>query len=1034
MNRRDCLVAFAGVTSASLPDEESNRPARAKTQGGWFTRQRIRAARRNVARYPWAAKQRDQAVAAAARWRALSLEAIWKLVPGPALGRTMDVVMTRDHASGGFRRKACPACGQDRGFSADFWKLPYRCTCAHCGEVFPKNDFAAYLESGRGPDGFFTPARADRRLLFHPEHPDPADPLHTFGVDDGWGYRDADRFPHRFVPFALDQLWSEILTGARALGDAWVLTGDSEYARRGVVLLDRIADAYPAMAWEPFAALGWYHSDGDSGTGKVWGRISECVFLTGLARAYDQLAPGVHTDPLLWGFLTAQGERWSLPTPKGSPAAFCAGIEDRILRVGLEAVREGRIRGNHGIHETAAAWCAVALDSEPETSRWLDWIFSPGGAGIPYTLLARMDRDGFGEEGAPGYGWGWGRAFHQLAELLGGYRRYDRWNLDRDFPALRRSYTAPGRMALLNRWIPAVGDFGACMNRIGPPEEPELLFGAFRRTGDPEMAAALQRSGGAENPCRDVYEPEPERWPVRIAAAAQRATAARGGGRLLPGFGLLALELGEGETAAAAWLALGRNYGHGHADCLNLGLIAGEVDFLPDLGYPDFATRFYPKLREWTGNTISHNTVLVDGRRQERRWGGRTRLFQRLPGFRAAEVSGSVYPQARDYRRLTLMIGLPDGGTYLWDLFRVQGGIEHLQSWHGPEGALTVDGLSLASTGRPAGLGEADPYLESVRRGPGPAGSARLTWDVHPRWRPDGKPRSLCLHLLTPDLHEVILAENPRPSSRSAVERLGYCFLRRRAAGRELETIFSNVIEPYAGSPLLSRVRSLPLVGPGGRPAPDAAAIEVTLPGGVSDLLLVGFSPDAEVTAPDGTQLRGRVAHIRRRGGALVAATLVEGETLNLPEGLLAARREAFGTVSRLEHLSDGIVGFRTRLSLPTKSALAGELVRFETASDRDPAYVIQSVRQSGGETLVSLGPDTFDIGFRDPTHYAAGRERLVEPGAVFRVSGHAVLRRQEGEWRTESPFPAEFRPSGKQGIAAAKCPLREDARESEGN
>ncbi len=406
MNRRDCLVAFAGVTSASLPDEESNRPARAKTQGGWFTRQRIRAARRNVARYPWAAKQRDQAVAAAARWRALSLEAIWKLVPGPALGRTMDVVMTRDHASGGFRRKACPACGQDRGFSADFWKLPYRCTCAHCGEVFPKNDFAAYLESGRGPDGFFTPARADRRLLFHPEHPDPADPLHTFGVDDGWGYRDADRFPHRFVPFALDQLWSEILTGARALGDAWVLTGDSEYARRGVVLLDRIADAYPAMAWEPFAALGWYHSDGDSGTGKVWGRISECVFLTGLARAYDQLAPGVHTDPLLWGFLTAQGERWSLPTPKGSPAAFCAGIEDRILRVGLEAVREGRIRGNHGIHETAAAWCAVALDSEPETSRWLDWIFSPGGPAFRTPCWPGWTGTGSGRKGRRATGGG----------------------------------------------------------------------------------------------------------------------------------------------------------------------------------------------------------------------------------------------------------------------------------------------------------------------------------------------------------------------------------------------------------------------------------------------------------------------------------------------------------------------------------------------------------------------------------------------------------------------------------------------------
>ena len=38
------------------------------------------------------------------------------------------------------------------------------------------------------------PELADRSLLFNAEHPDPNDPLHTFAVDDGFGYDDGNGF------------------------------------------------------------------------------------------------------------------------------------------------------------------------------------------------------------------------------------------------------------------------------------------------------------------------------------------------------------------------------------------------------------------------------------------------------------------------------------------------------------------------------------------------------------------------------------------------------------------------------------------------------------------------------------------------------------------------------------------------------------------------------------------------------------------------------------------------------------------------
>ncbi|MHC1765091.1 MAG: hypothetical protein AB9869_12455 [Verrucomicrobiia bacterium] len=42
--------------------------------------------------------------------------------------------------------------------------------------------------SGLDRHGIFNPARADRSLLFNAAHPDPHDPRHQFGVDDGEGF------------------------------------------------------------------------------------------------------------------------------------------------------------------------------------------------------------------------------------------------------------------------------------------------------------------------------------------------------------------------------------------------------------------------------------------------------------------------------------------------------------------------------------------------------------------------------------------------------------------------------------------------------------------------------------------------------------------------------------------------------------------------------------------------------------------------------------------------------------------------------
>ncbi|MGE0756590.1 MAG: hypothetical protein AB7O38_06205, partial [Pirellulaceae bacterium] len=579
INRR----RFLGTTTLSLATAAASAGAAERSfDGVVFSRRRLDQARANVARFEWARQRSEQLRHAAAPWMKLSLQELWELVPGPRLGRTIDVVMTRDYAARTTRRKPCPTCGQDRGYEVRPSVGRFTVFCTHCRDRFPKNDFGRFFQTARGRDGFFDAASGDRQLLVPETRP--ADGSSRPIVDEGSGWADGDGFVYRFVPYAVDQLWNGLIWGIRDLADCWALTGDQGCARRAAVLLDRIADCYPDMDWAPWARRGWYHSDGDSRRGKIFGRISESRVLPNLVRAYDQTLTFVADDDELHRFLKEQATRWNLPAEKGTPAAYRTAIEERLLRTGLRAIQDEQIRGNHGMHEVAAAWCAVSLQDEVETRKWLDWVFAESGLRVPEIVLAHMDRDGLGDEGAPAYSWGWGLAFHELAELLRLYGRYERWVLPRDFIPYRRSYTAGKRLALPDGRVPTVGDFGSCMETARPPNDVNHLFEGFRLTRDPEVAAelvALQPDGDV---CRDPFDDAPEAWPARLREAATNSFLPVPGGSFVPGFGLATLALPEAQGQPAVWIAFGRNRGHGHPDSLNLGLVAHGVDLLPDIG------------------------------------------------------------------------------------------------------------------------------------------------------------------------------------------------------------------------------------------------------------------------------------------------------------------------------------------------------------------------------------------------------------------------------------------------------------------
>jgi hypothetical protein len=179
-------------------------------------------------------------VAAAKAWLAFSDEQLWEMMFGNTIKRSWMVW------SNGY----CPACKQSvpmYNWVMEPFQYPWKVRCPHCSERFPKNDFEKFYRSGLDANHVFDPQRADRSLLFNTEHPNPNDPLYIFGVDDGEGYV-ADGHRWRFIgAYLIFGHWKQLIQGGIVrLSAAYAVTGDTAYSHRAGVLLDRVADLYPA--------------------------------------------------------------------------------------------------------------------------------------------------------------------------------------------------------------------------------------------------------------------------------------------------------------------------------------------------------------------------------------------------------------------------------------------------------------------------------------------------------------------------------------------------------------------------------------------------------------------------------------------------------------------------------------------------------------------------------------------------------------------------------------------------------------------
>ena len=986
--------------------------------GGHYSKERITNLRNNCRKYEWARKQLVAAVDKAKPWLAKSDEELWKMVPGQDLPRTIDV--TYDKFGSGPKFLGCLVCGNkifkygNYPYNPDFKNKPWKLTCPSCGSVFPTNDFGKYYASAIDEHGLFNPAKGDTSLLFNTDHPDPKDPLHKFGVDDGFGYVAKNGRAYKFIGYYSWKYWEYINDGLAALADAFLYTGDKRYAHKAAILLDRIADVYPSMDWKPYADRGWYHSDGGSGRGKIEGSIWETGVVQKFADSYDKILSGTQDDPALYAFLKGQSKKYALPKSKGTRALFVENVDEGILETAFKAVLSLQIRGNQGMQQLTVATCAIALNTNPQTTQWLDWLFAPDGGAIPGLMLNHLDRDGTSDEGAPGYAFIWGHQITKLAVLLQDYPQYTQHNIFRDFPQFRAAFSVAYRMTALGIATPNMGDFGAT-GLVSRQADPEFMAIGYTYTRDPAIAIAAYRANGnsAKGLGLDIYSENPESVNHEIQRIGEHAGPRPAGGYLMSGFGLALLESGTGLSATALADNYGRTGMHAHPDMLNFDLFAFGHWLAPDHGYPEFATNI-PSNLEWTGSTISHNTVFVNKQPQNSVWGGYARLFAQLKGFGVFELDGrKAYPGTNEYARTMLLIGGSDStdidsNTYVVDIFRVKGGFDHVYSFHGPPGMISNKGLQLKTQEKGTYAGENIPegvgaknfpdgysFLYNIRKDEHPPGNFMLDWKTEKGYRgvTDKDDIHLRMYAMT-QCSDVALADGDPPQNKPGnPKHLGYVLMHRD--GTDLNSTFVSVFEPYRVKPFIKSVKRID----------DGAGVQVAIKvekmDGLIDYLLYNPDSGSLMRLPDGPSMIGNIGYLEEKGGKVNKGILINGSALTYGNMALKSTGAITGKVVKMDKELDGKGWLLVDSELPMDSSLNGQQLIIETDGERDASYTIDHVEKEGNLTKIFCGPISFVRGFKGgdmvvrtatvPKSYTGGYLYDFEEGASFKITSHAV-------------------------------------------
>ncbi len=679
-------------------------------------------------------------------------------------------------------------------------------------------------------------------------------------------------------------------TALTSLTEAYVYTGEKKYGIAGAKILDRIADLYPDFDYgadcENLVTSG-------NGSGKISGYIHENYVNRILTTAYDAFFD-VYDEPELIEFCSEKAKEWNLDNKKTNGELLRQNVEDNILLETWEAVKVADIRGNFGHKQETLIKAAIILDREPETSEMVDLAMRSGidtgelctGAGLYSGIMNRVDRDGYGDESSTSYNSIFSESLCVILEDMENYGKLDlKYDLSKN-PRALSLLTIGGDTVVGGRGQANFGDFGSNLAMVRMISYSTIWLSGLKLTGNPLFAQLLYLANGnsVEGIKYDIFTKDPESVQDEIQAVIDEyGEYDVSKSIMLTGHGFASLNDGvkydqvtattKADTMRSWWMYSGiAQTPHKHADAHNLGIMAYGIDFAPDLGYEGSIGATWEMRQYWTMGTISHNTVVVNDRRQERINGEGYPLHFDDAG--SVKVMDSDAPQVNfgdtdTYRRTIVSIDVDDTVSYALDFFRIVGGDEHVYSFHSQSEQSTVTGVTLEKQPRGTYAGVDVPYgdlsytadngyqyIENVERAIYP-GTGEFSVDFkitdYNKYL-DGKRN---LHLKLTQLNDFEISELARADGRpvlkpGAPKYIDYVFVRR--SGKNLDTLFTSVIEPYEDNSKICNIKRVDVIRRDGGSIPKGepvVAVKVELVNGRTDYIVYASNNSVAYTITD---------------------------------------------------------------------------------------------------------------------------------------------------------------------------------------
>ena len=854
----------------------------------------------------------------------------------------------------------------------------------------------------------------------------------------------------KYAPLAyyMHQMWgvngtarSTYSLAISELTKAYLYTGDKKYGIAGLILLDRVADLYPGYDITK-VSLNYANSHGGGYSGKTVGSIWEPGVANVLIYAYDAFKPLLGEAEVI-EYLSKKAELYGLENTKTSKELIRKNIEDNILRETFEGAKSSDLRGNFGMHQLSVALAAAALDREPETSEMFDWLgranagyvteklvdpiygrefdsFCESSGGEMLTKYVNdVDRNGFGNEVGIGYNRIWVVNGLEVAEVLYRYGYKGDLNLFEN-PKYKKMFNSIIKETVGHGYSLHIGDSGSTANKSLYSTADETLR-AFYMLRDPQLAQNYYYSvgGNLDDVYIDIFTNN-DSLKADIQAAVDTYGELELKSENLTGFGLGILRDDMG-TGNDVWMNYGiSNTSHAHHDILQLGINAYGFNFTPDLGYPE-ATGFDPNRYQWVMNTISHNTVSVNEEWQEGIPGATPLHFDDSGKVKVMDVEApEVYDEVSEYRRSVVNVSVNDKDTYTVDFFRIKGGDTHTYSFHtqSHKGYTTEDFILIPQVdengayvgtyaGRDVPYGE-DPNSDITHanyKTKYPRGYTWLTDVNRAEGLSDGtfavnfeqtdfndcpvdaeglNLKFIALNDWTPSEVALMKGYAPRTSSNKNIPGLDYMLIHRK--GKDLDTLFTSVIEPYRNDEFIQNASEVPVVKVSGpETAKDVAkAIKVTLKDGKIDYIVYATNNKVTYNVDGKFDFAGFI-------GVYSLDALGENTYSYVNDGTLIG--ETSGESAYTGKVLDFTRDLRSDNTITVAldgayniDILPGKYIYVDNDGEQNGVYEIVSAKREGEKVVLGLGDVSVIRGYKDSSNLALGFVYNIAEGNTFRI------------------------------------------------